>query len=46
MAREVEKKMYIKSLVKIIDYSTVLKYNEWFITAPADSINRLLKKCG
>jgi acetyl-CoA C-acetyltransferase len=44
MSRETAEKRGIKPLAKIVAYSTASKDPEWFTTAPADAIQRLLKK--
>jgi acetyl-CoA C-acetyltransferase len=44
MAAETAAKMGIKPMARIINYSTASKDPEWFTTAPADAISRLLEK--
>jgi len=44
MAKDTAEKLGIKPMAKIIDYSTASKDPEWFTTAPADAISKLLKK--
>ncbi len=44
MSRESAERMGIKPLARIISYSTASKAPEWFTTAPADAIDKLLKK--
>lgn len=44
MSREKAEALGIKPLAKVIGYSTASKDPEWFTTAPADAIDRLLKK--
>ncbi|UCF63815.1 MAG: thiolase family protein [bacterium] len=44
MSREKAEALGIKPLAKVIAYSTASKDPEWFTTAPADAIDRLLKK--
>ncbi|RMG35955.1 MAG: thiolase family protein [Methanobacteriota archaeon] len=46
MAREKAEELGLKPLAKIIAYSTASKDPAWFTTAPADSIDKLLKKVG
>lgn len=46
MARETADKLGLKPLAKIVAYSTASKDPMWFTTAPADAIDRLLKKVG
>jgi len=46
MSREKADDLGIKPLAKIKAYSTASKDPEWFTTAPADAIDRLLKKSG
>ena len=44
MAKDTAEKLGIKPIARIIDYSTASKDPEWFTTAPADAISKLLKK--
>ncbi len=44
MSLEKAEALGIKPLAKVIGYSTASKDPEWFTTAPADAIDRLLKK--
>jgi len=44
MAAETARKLGIKPMARIIDYSTASKDPEWFTTAPAYAITRLLEK--
>lgn len=46
MAKETAETLGIKPFAKIIDYSTASKDPEWFTTAPADAIEKLLNKTG
>ncbi len=46
MAAEKADELGIKPIARIIDYATASKDPEWFTTAPADSINKLLEKTG
>jgi acetyl-CoA C-acetyltransferase len=44
MASETAEQMGVTPMARIISYSTASKDPEWFTTAPADAISRLLKK--
>jgi acetyl-CoA C-acetyltransferase len=44
MSKEHADKEGIKPLAKVVSYATASKDPEWFTTAPADAINKLLKK--
>jgi acetyl-CoA C-acetyltransferase len=44
MAKEVAEKNGVKSLAKIVSYASAAKKPEWFTTAPADVIPKVLKK--
>ena len=44
MSAEKAKQLGLKPLARIVDYATASKEPQWFTTAPADSIERLLKK--
>jgi acetyl-CoA C-acetyltransferase len=44
MSGETAEKRGIKPLAKIVSYTTASKDPEWFTTAPADAIHRLLEK--
>jgi acetyl-CoA C-acetyltransferase len=44
MAKDIAKKIEIEPMAEIVDYSTASKDPEWFTTAPADAISKLLKK--
>jgi acetyl-CoA C-acetyltransferase len=46
MSREKAKELGLAPMAKIISYSSAAKDPEWFTTAPADAIDRLLKKTG
>lgn len=46
MGADTAEKMGVKSIARIIGYSTAAKEPEWFTTAPADAIDLLLKKTG
>lgn len=45
-AAEKARELNLSPIAKIIDYSTASKDPEWFTTAPADAIQKLLKKTG
>jgi acetyl-CoA C-acetyltransferase len=44
MAKDIANKIGIEPMAEIVDYSTASKDPEWFTTAPADAISKLLKK--
>ena len=44
MAKDTAEKLGIKPLARIVDHSTASKDPEWFTTAPADAISKLLKR--
>ncbi len=44
MSKESAEKLEIKPLARIVSYSTASKDPEWFTTAPADAITKLLDK--
>jgi acetyl-CoA C-acetyltransferase len=46
MAKEKAEELGLKPMAKIVAYSTASKDPAWFTTAPADSIDKLLKKVG
>jgi len=46
MAKEVADRMGTKPLAKIVSYASTAKKPEWFTTAPADVIPKVLEKAG
>lgn len=44
MAKDIAEKMNVKPLAKIVSYASTSKKPEWFTTAPADVIPKVLKK--
>ncbi len=46
MAQEMAETLKLKPLARIIGQSSAAKKPEWFTTAPADAINKVLKKTG
>ncbi len=44
MSREKADQLGIKPLVKLVSYASFAKKPEWFTTAPADAITKILKK--
>lgn len=46
MAKEVAQRMDITPLAKIVSHASAAKKPEWFTTAPADVIPKVLKKAG
>lgn len=46
MATEVAEKLGLKPLAKIVSYASAAKKPEWFTTAPADVIPKVLQKAG
>lgn len=46
MAKELADKLGIKPMAKIVSYGSAAKKPEWFTTAPADAITKVLAKAG
>ncbi|MDI6802700.1 MAG: thiolase family protein [Bacteroidota bacterium] len=46
MSKEKADELGIKPLVKLVSYASFAKKPEWFTTAPADAITKVLKKAG